>query len=140
LQQRCPRPPDQAPAYGEQPEQGDEAVAQEIEGVRLDRLRAGEEATDRLDDAVAEVERDDNCQRPPVARGKAAGASPAGTAPYPRAETVSSIGANWVSGSRSQTVISPEASETRASATPGTCRTACSISTAQSAQSIPVTW
>ncbi len=66
LQQRRARPPHRPPADGDEPEQRDGAVAEKIERIGLQPLRAGEEAAAGLDQAVADIEDGDDPQRPLV--------------------------------------------------------------------------
>ena len=68
LDQRGSGAPREAPADRKQPEKGDEAVAQEIEGVGLQRLGACDEAADHLGHAHRQVQKHDDPERPPIAR------------------------------------------------------------------------
>lgn len=67
LKQRSPRPPERPPPDGKQSEQRDQAVPEEIDGVSLERLGAGDDAACHLGHAHCQVEGDDDHQRPPVA-------------------------------------------------------------------------
>src|SRR5688500_13766320 len=67
LDQRRSRAPRDAPADREQPEHRDQPVADEIECIRLQRLRIAEKSARHLDHAVPEIEHDDDYERASIA-------------------------------------------------------------------------
>jgi hypothetical protein len=63
-----PGAPPQGPADREQAEEGDQPVPQEVQRVRLQRLRPAQEPADYLHGAVADVQQDDDPESAPVRR------------------------------------------------------------------------